>query len=255
LRLLLGLAAPTAGTATISGVRYDRLSRPIRRVGAVLEGSAAHRGRTGRDHLRVICRAAGVPMARADEVLDLVGLTAAARRSFKGYSLGMRQRLSIAAALIGNPPVLILDEPANGLDPQGIRWLRELLRTLADQGRTILVSSHLLAEVQALADDVIIIAHGRLVADGSVAAVVDSLARPARTLVRTSEPEKLATALGPTATVSAGSDGELYISGVDAADIGHAARRAGIGLEQLSTQRPDLEEVFLELTTGEAAVQ
>jgi ABC-2 type transport system ATP-binding protein len=255
LRMLVGLAAPTAGTATIRGVRYDQLLRPIRQVGAVMEGSAAHRGRTGRDHLRVICRAAGVPLARADEVLALVGLTAAARRSFKGYSLGMRQRLGIAAALIGNPPVLILDEPANGLDPEGIRWLRELLRGLADQGRTILVSSHLLAEIQALADDVIIIAHGRLVAGGSVAAVLDSLARPARTLVRTPEPHQLIAELGPTATVTAGADDELYISGVDSAEIGDAARRAGISLQQLTSIRPDLEDVFLALTTGEAAIR
>jgi ABC-2 type transport system ATP-binding protein len=228
LRVLLGLAAPSEGTATINGVRYDELSRPIRQVGAVLEDGAAHRGRTGRDHLRVICRAGGVPLARADEVLDMLGLTAAARRSYRGYSLGMRQRLAIAAALIGNPPVLILDEPANGLDPEGIRWLRELLRALADQGRTVLVSSHLLAEVQALADDVVIIAHGRLVGDGSVAAIIDSLARPTRTLVRTPEPDKLAHALGSSATVVAGRDGELYVSGVDPADIGDTARRAGI---------------------------
>jgi ABC-2 type transport system ATP-binding protein len=182
LRVLLGLAAPAAGTATIGGLRYEDLDRPIRRVGAVLEGSAAHRGRTGRDHLRVICRAGGVPLDRADEALALVGLTAAGRRPFKGYSLGMRQRLGIAAALIGNPQVLILDEPANGLDPEAIRWLRDLLRSLADQGRTILVSSHLLAEVQALADDVVIIARGRLVTRGSVDAVLDSLARPSRAL-------------------------------------------------------------------------
>jgi ABC-2 type transport system ATP-binding protein len=255
LRVLLGLATPTAGTATVAGVRYDHLPRPVRQVGAVLEGSAAHPGRTGRDHVRVICRAAGVPLARADEVLAVVGLTAAARRSVKGYSLGMRQRLAIAAALVGNPPVLVLDEPANGLDPEGIRWLRELLRGLAEHGRTVLVSSHLLAEVQALADDVVIIAHGRLVAEGSVASVLDSLARPARTLVRTPEPDKLTAELGPTATVVTGADGELYVSGVDAAAIGDAARRAGVSLQQLSTQRPDLEDVFLELTTAEAAIR
>jgi ABC-2 type transport system ATP-binding protein len=254
LRLLLGLATPTSGTATIGTARYDQLARPIREVGAVLEGSAAHRGRTGRDHLRVICRAAGIPLERADEVLALVGLTAAARRSFGGYSLGMRQRLGIAAALIGNPPVLILDEPANGLDPEGIRWLRDLLRGLADQGRTILISSHVLAEVQAVADDVIIIADGRLVAHGSVGSVLDSLARPSRTLVRTPEPEKLTAALDPAAIVTPADGGDLYVTGVDAPEIGDAARRAGISLHQLTTQRPDLEDVFLELT-GKAAAQ
>ena len=254
LRVLLGLAGPTAGTATIGGSRYEELDRPIRRVGAVLEGAAAHRGRTGRDHLRIICRAGGVPPDRADEVLRLVGLTAAGRRQFKAYSLGMRQRLGIAAALIGNPAVLILDEPANGLDPEGIRWLRDLLRGLADQGRTILVSSHLLAEVQALADDVVIVARGKLVAHGSVAEVLDSLARPSRTLVRTPEPDKLTAELGEAAVVTPGADGDIYVTGVDAATIGDAARRAGISVEQLTSERPDLEDVFLELT-GEAAIR
>jgi ABC-2 type transport system ATP-binding protein len=255
LRVLLGLAAPTAGTGVVDGVRYNELARPIRRVGAVLEGSAAHRGRSGRDHLRVICRAGGVPLERADEVLALVGLTAAGRRAFKGYSLGMRQRLGIAAALIGNPSVLVLDEPANGLDPEGIRWLRELLRSLADQGRTVLVSSHLLAEVQALADDVVIIARGRLVAHGSVEAVLDSLARPSRIRVRTPEPTNLVSELGEDAVVTHAPDGDLYVSGVDAAAIGDAARRAGVAVHQLTTERPDLEDVFLELTTGEAAIR
>jgi ABC-2 type transport system ATP-binding protein len=255
LRVLLGLAPPTSGTATIGGLRYAELDRPIRRVGAVLEGSAAHRGRTGRDHLRVICRAGGVPLDRADEVLAMVGLTAAGRRPFRGYSLGMRQRLGIAAALIGNPQVLILDEPANGLDPEGIRWLRDLLRGLADQGRTILVSSHLLGEVQALADDVVILARGRLVAQGSVDSVLDSLAQPGRTLVRTPEPDKLRAELGEAAVVTPGTGADIYVSGVDAAAIGDAASRAGISLHQLATERPDLEDVFLELTSGRAGIQ
>ena len=255
LRVLLGLATPTAGDATIGDSRYCGLTRPIRRVGAVLEGSAAHRGRTGRDHLRIICRAGGVPLERADEVLALVGLTAAARRPFKGYSLGMRQRLGIAAALIGNPQVLILDEPANGLDPEGIRWLRDLLRGLADQGRTILVSSHLLAEVQALADDLVIIAAGRLVAHGSVESVLDSLARPARTLVRTPEPDRLVAELGDGAVVTSAAGGGIYLSGVDATEIGDAARRAGITVHQMTTERPDLEDVFLQLTSAEASIR
>ena len=258
LRVLLGLAAPTAGIATIGGVRYNGLPRPIRRVGAVLEGSAAHRGRTGHDHLRIICRAGGVPAERADEVLALVGLTAAARRPVRGYSLGMRQRLGVAAALIGNPQVLILDEPANGLDPEGIRWLRDLLRGLADQGRTVLVSSHLLSEVQALADDVVIIARGRVVAHGSVDSVLDSLERPSRTLVRTPEPDKLVAALGELgehAVVTPTPAGDVYTSGVDAAEIGDAANQAGVSLHQLTTERPGLEDVFLQLTTGEAAIR
>ena len=256
LRALLGLTTPTEGTATIGGARYGELSRPMRVVGAVLEGSAAHRARTGRDHLRIICRAGGVPVQRADEVLALVGLAAAGRRQFKGYSLGMRQRLGIAAALIGNPPVLILDEPANGLDPEGIRWLRDLLRGLADQGRTILVSSHLLAEVQSLADDVVIIAGGRLVAHGTIESVLGTVAGAGRTMVRTPEPDKLIAELGEGAVVTPGADeNTFYISGVDAAGIGDAARRAGITLLHLATERLDLEEVFLALTTDKAAIR
>ena len=161
LRMLLGLVTPTAGTATFGGRRYVDLADPIRHVGAVLEASSAHRGRTGRNHLRMICRAAGLPDSRADEMLAVVGLTPAAKRKFKGYSLGMKQRLGIAAAMLGDPRVLILDEPANGLDPEGIRWMRDLLKALAAEGRTVLVSSHLLGEMQQLADDVVIVAAGQ----------------------------------------------------------------------------------------------
>jgi ABC-2 type transport system ATP-binding protein len=168
LRMLLGLVTPSSGTATIGGRRYLDLQDPIRHVGAVLEASSAHRGRTGLNHLRVICRAAGLPTSRADEALALVGLTPAAKRKFKGYSLGMRQRLGIAAAMLGDPRVLVLDEPANGLDPEGIRWMRDLLKALAAEGRTVLVSSHLLSEMQQLADDVVIVAAGRLVRQGPV---------------------------------------------------------------------------------------
>src|SRR3712207_3313333 len=146
LRMLLGLVTPTAGVATIGGRRYLDLDEPIRHVGAVLEASSAHRGRTGINHLRMICAAAGLPARRADEALALVGLTPAAKRKFKGYSLGMRQRLGIAAAMLGDPGVLVLDEPANGLDPEGIRWMRDMLRSLAASGRTVLVSSHLLSD-------------------------------------------------------------------------------------------------------------
>jgi ABC-2 type transport system ATP-binding protein len=245
---------PTAGSATIGGVRYADLPRPVRRVGAILEASAAHKARTGRNHLRVICQAAGVPLERADEVLALVGLTAAGGRKFREYSLGMRQRLGIAAALIGDPEVLILDEPTNGLDPEGIRWMRDLLRALAASGRTILVSSHLLAEMQVMADDLVILAGGRVVAQGPVESVLGSLAT-ARTLVRTPDAELLTQALGETAAVSHGEDGDLYVTGPDAQAIGEAAQRAGVVLHQLATQRPDLESVFLELTSGKAEIR
>ena len=163
LRMLLNLVTPTNGTSTISGQRYADLNEPLSAVGAVLEASSAHKGRTGRNHLRVVCAAAGYPKSRADEVLELVGLTPAAKRKFRGYSLGMKQRLGIAYAMIGDPQVLILDEPANGLDPEGIRWMREFLRAFAAQGRTVFVSSHLLSEMEQLADNVIIIAAGKLI--------------------------------------------------------------------------------------------
>jgi ABC-2 type transport system ATP-binding protein len=254
LRMVLNLVTPTAGSATIGGVRYADLPRPVRRVGAILEASAAHKARTGRNHLRVICQAAGVPLERADEVLALVGLTAAGGRKFREYSLGMRQRLGIAAALIGDPEVLILDEPTNGLDPEGIRWMRDLLRALAASGRTILVSSHLLAEMQVMADDLVILAGGRVVAQGPVESVLGSLAT-ARTLVRTPDAELLTQALGETAAFSHGEDGDLYVTGPDAQAIGEAAQRAGVVLHQLATQRPDLESVFLELTSGKAEIR
>ncbi len=255
LRMILGLAAPTAGTATIGGIRYIDLPEPLRHVGGLLETSAAHRGRTGRNHLRIICQSVGIPLERADEVLELVGLTPAGRRTFKGYSLGMRQRLGIAAALIGDPRVLILDEPANGLDPDGIRWMRDLLKALAADGRTVLVSSHLLAEMQQLADDLVIIAAGRLVAQGTVDSVLDSMAHSARVLVRISDAEKLTAACGEDAVVVTRENGDLHITGMDATAVGEAAARAGVVVHQLVTERPGLEDVFLELTRGKATIR
>ena len=255
LRMLLNLVEPTSGTATIGGTRYAELDQPIRRVGGVLEASAAHKGRTGRDHLRVICQSAGIPLARADEVLELVGLTVAGGRTFGAYSLGMRQRLGLAAALLGDPQVLILDELANGLDPEGIRWMRDLLRTLAAHGRTVLLSSHLLAEMKLLADDLVIIAAGRLAARGTVASIVSSMTHGGRILVRTPEPGKLAAVLGSDAVITPDGDGDVYITGVDAVAVGDAAQRAGIAIHQLVTERPDLEAAFLELTAGKAAIR
>jgi len=246
LRMILGLVHPTAGEATVGGVRYDELTHPTRTVGAVLEASGAHRGRTGRNHLRVIAAAAGLPDSRVDEVIELVGLTPAAKRKFRGYSLGMRQRLGIAAAMLGDPQVLILDEPANGLDPVGIRWMRELLRGLAEAGRTILVSSHLLSEVQLLADDVLIISKGKLVTQGPVDGIIDSLSQQ-RVRVRTPAAEQLTAALNG-ATVQQAAPDLLYVTGADAPDIGRAAFAAGVELHELVAERPDLEQVFLELT-------
>jgi ABC-2 type transport system ATP-binding protein len=256
LRMVLNLVTPTAGTATIGGQRYVDLADPIGTVGAILEASAAHKGRTGRNHLRIICAAAGLPEKRADEVLDLVGLTPAAKRKFKGYSLGMRQRLGIAAAMLGDPKVLILDEPANGLDPEGIRWMRDLLKRLAEEGRTILVSSHLLSEMELLAEDVVIIAAGRLVRQGTVDDVIGSMSSEARVRVRTPDGEALTNELKQAgAAVTLNGDGALLVTGLEAPAVGAAALRASVELHELVTERPDLEHVFLELTQGKAAIR
>jgi ABC-2 type transport system ATP-binding protein len=256
LRMLLNLVTPTAGTATIGGVRYLDLDQPIRHVGAVLEASSAHRGRTGLNHLRVICTAAGLPRRRADEALALVGLTPAANRKFKGYSLGMRQRLGIAAAMLGDPRVLVLDEPANGLDPEGIRWMRDLLKALAAEGRTILVSSHLLSEMELLADDVVIIAAGRLIRQGPVDEVLGSMGGGGQVRVRTPQVAELTAALAAVhATVAPLPDGALLVTGADPATVGHAAFTASVELHELTGERADLEQVFLQLTAGKAGIR
>jgi ABC-2 type transport system ATP-binding protein len=256
LRMLLSLVTPTAGSATIGGSRYVDLTDPIRHVGAVLEASSAHRGRTGLNHLRVICQAAGLPRSRADEALALVGLTPAAKRKFKGYSLGMKQRLGIAAAMLGDPRVLILDEPANGLDPEGIRWMRDLLKALAAEGRTILVSSHLLGEMQQLADDVVIIAAGKLIRQGPVGEVLGASAGAAQTRVRTPQAAELTAALSElNAQVTALPDGTLLVAGLEPAAIGHAAFTASVELHELTGVAADLEQVFLQLTAGKAGIR
>jgi ABC-2 type transport system ATP-binding protein len=256
LRMLLNLVTPTSGTATVNGARYADLARPLDTVGAVLEASSAHRGRTGRNHLRVLCAAAGYPDERADEVLDLVGLSPAAGRKFRGYSLGMRQRLGIAAAMIGDPRVLILDEPANGLDPEGIRWMREFLRAFASQGRTAFVSSHLLGEMEQLADDVIIIAAGKLIAQGTVAGVIGSRAQPGAVRVRTPHVDQLAVELrNHGALLDYPADDLLLVRGVDAATVGRAALAAKAELHELVTETPDLEQVFLQLTHAKAGIR
>ncbi len=214
LRSLLGLVTPTAGSATILGRPYRELDEPARRVGAVLEATDVHPGRSGRNHLRIIAAGSGVDATRVDEVLELVGLADAARRRVRGYSLGMRQRLGLAAALLGDPDVLVLDEPANGLDPEGIRWLRTFLRGLAAEGRTVLVSSHVLAELAQTADDVAIIARGRLVAH---APLPELTARAgAGTRVRSPDAGRLAQAL-ETAGVSARTAGPETLTAARAA--------------------------------------
>lgn len=252
LRCLLGLVAPGAGTATIGGLPYDELVDPVRTVGAALEASSFHPGRTARNHLRVLCAAAGLPDARADDVLQITGMADAADRRVGGYSTGMRQRLGLAAALLGDPRVLILDEPATGLDPAGINWLRQVLRYMAvDQGKTVLVSSHLLAEVEQTADDIVIIAAGRLVRAGSLQALTGSAAASVR--IRTPEPERLAAVLTEAGLHPESRPGGLLVPRTDTARVGHLAFRAGIEVHELAQERTDLEEVFLELTSPPAA--
>src|SRR5699024_4575975 len=187
----LGLVSATSGTATIDGQDYREIEQPLGVVGSALEATNFHPGRTGRDHLRVLAATSGIPSARCDELLELTGIAAAARKRAGGYSMGMRQRLGLAQALLGDPRLLVLDEPTNGLDPEGIRWLRGFLRHLADEGRTVLVSSHLLQEVEQTVDEVVIINNGRLVSEGSMS----ELYGPPRSLVRTSDPSALAGAL------------------------------------------------------------
>ena len=236
----------TSGSATVLGRRYEELDDPARAVGAILEANAFHPGRSGRNHLRTIAVTAGIDEARVDEVLALVDLQEAARRRAKGYSLGMKQRLSLAGALLGDPQVLILDEPANGLDPHGIRWLRDLLRSLAAEGRTVLVSSHVLTEIAQLADDVVIIAKGRSVVQASVPEV---LARARRgTRARTPQRDALAAALAAAGLEAEPHGDDLLVTSAEAAVVGEAAARAGVVLHELTTEAGTLEDVFLELT-------
>jgi ABC-2 type transport system ATP-binding protein len=244
LRCLLGLVSPDAGTATIDGRAYRDLEQPLRTVGAALEASSFHPGRSARAHLQVLALAAGIDLARCDELLTLVGLSEVADRRTGGYSLGMRQRLGLAQALLGDPAVLLLDEPANGLDPAGIAWLRGFLRALAAEGRTVLISSHVLGEVQQTVDDVVVIARGRLVRQGRLA---DLQQDGGAVLVRTPDPERLRSALASYG-VEALDDGRLRVSGATAAQVGHAAHEQGVELHELTTEAGDLERLFLELT-------
>jgi ABC-2 type transport system ATP-binding protein len=252
LRMLLGLVTPTSGSARIDGRPYRELADPVRHVGAVLEASSFHPGRSARNHLRVVATAAGLPLARADQVLEQVALTQAARRRVGGFSLGMRQRLGLATALLGDPQVLILDEPANGLDPQGVHWLRGLLRHLADQGRTVLVSSHVLAEVAQTVDQVVIIAAGRLVTQSTLAALTartDQLVR-----VRSPQAETLRSLLAAQG-IQADPDGadQLVAVGTTTETVGQAAAGAGIVIYEMAAERSNLEDVFLQLTSQQGA--
>jgi ABC-2 type transport system ATP-binding protein len=248
LRMLLGLIEPTAGASTIAGRPYRELVDPFRHVGAVLESTNFHPGRRARDHLRVLCVAAGISASRADEVLDEVGLGDVGDRRVKAFSLGMRQRLGLAAALLGQPEVLILDEPANGLDPEGVHWLRKFLRSYADQGHSVLVSSHLLAEIGQTVDDVVIVAKGRLVIQSSLADLAGRT-KPG-VWVRTPHPQALREALASKGIAAELQTAETVVALETTTEaVGIAAAGAGVVIFEMTAQQFDLEEFFLDLTS------
>jgi ABC-2 type transport system ATP-binding protein len=257
LRMLLGLVEPSSGAATICGRPYQQLDDPLHRVGAVLEASAAHAGRTARNHLRIQALAGRMSPARIDEVLDLVGLTSAADRRTGQFSLGMRQRLGLATALLCDPDIVILDEPANGLDPEGVRWLRELLRGLAADGRTVLVSSHILAEVAQTVDSVVILNHGRLVAHSTLEALTARSGRMVR--IRTPRARELQAALtADGASARLVTADRVEVAGATPERVGTLAAERGIPIFETTTEAVDLEDVFFALTqqpTSEGAVR
>ncbi|WP_176733756.1 ATP-binding cassette domain-containing protein [Micromonospora peucetia] len=248
LRMILGLTAPTSGTVTVDGVRFADRPRGLRHAGALLDAGDVHGGRSAAAHLSALARSNGITRTRVDEVLREVGLAAAAKRRIGGFSLGMRQRLGIAAALLGDPPVLLFDEPFNGLDPEGVRWVRDLFRRLAAEGRTVFVSSHLMSEMEHCADRLVVIGRGRLIAEQSLAEFAARGTR-ASVAVRTPDPATLAAVLeAEGADVRPADAGALVVTGLTAARIGDLALAHGIGLHELTTHTASLEEAFMELT-------
>ncbi|CAL9286014.1 ABC transporter ATP-binding protein [Streptomyces sp. SudanB91_2054] len=252
MRLVLGLDRPTSGTATVGGRPYAALDEPLRHVGALLDADAAHGSRTGRDHLRVLAASNRLPARRVDEVLEETGIASVARRRVKTYSLGMRQRLGIAAALLGDPEVVMLDEPSNGLDPEGIIWIRDLLRRLAAEGRTVLVSSHLMNETASFADHLVVLGRGRLLADTPMREFIDARVRPS-VRVRTSDATALKAALARQGH-EAVEDGDGYwtVPHARVDDIGRAVSGAGVPILELSSAEGTLEQAYLDLTATEA---
>jgi ABC-2 type transport system ATP-binding protein len=250
MRLILGLDRPTTGSATINGKPYSKLARPLRTVGALLEARTMHTGRSARDHLLFLAQSQGLPRRRVTEMIDLVGLGAAAEGRTGTFSLGMSQRLGIATALLGDPRVLLLDEPVNGLDPEGILWARNLMKHLAGQGRRVFVSSHLMGEMALTADHLIVIGRGRLIADCSTAEFVSRSSEPS-VLVRAAEPQRLTAAITAAGgNVRPGADGALTVTQLDAPGIGALAARDQIVLHELTPQIASLEEAFMKLTAG-----
>ncbi|GAB2467425.1 ABC transporter ATP-binding protein [Streptomyces incanus] len=248
MRMMLGLDRPTAGDVRIDGKHYDRLKDPLKYIGALLDAKAVHGGRSAFNHLLCLAQSNGIPRQRVHEVLDTVGLSSVARKKAKGFSLGMGQRLGIAGALLGDPRILMFDEPVNGLDPEGIHWIRTLMKTLAAQGRTVLVSSHLMSEMALTADHLVVIGQGRLLADTSMA---DFIAHNSRTYVRIRSPqrERLLDVLHEAGlTVVENGGGTLEVDGTGAERIGELAARHRLVLHELSPQQASLEEAFMQLT-------
>jgi ABC-2 type transport system ATP-binding protein len=250
LRMVLGLDAPSSGSVTINGRPYGQHRRPLREVGALLDAKAIHGGRSAYNHLLCLAQASGLPRCRVDEVLERVGMTSAAHKRAGNFSLGMGQRLGIAAALLGDPGVLLFDEPVNGLDPEGIVWIRTLMRSLAAEGRTVFVSSHLMSEMAITADHLIVIGQGRLIAETSMADFIRSSSQN-HVRVRTPQPTELIRLLaahGATTKEEPGMDGALSVIGLDCPTIGDLAAAHQIGLRELSPQQPSLEDAFMEMT-------
>ncbi|MGY2065655.1 ABC transporter ATP-binding protein [Blastococcus sp. SYSU DS0619] len=249
MRMVLGLDRPTSGSALVAGRPFAGLAEPLRAAGALLDAQAVNPGRSGRDHLRVAARTNGIPVRRVDEVIDQVGLGPAARRRVRGYSLGMRQRLGIAGALLGDPAVLLFDEPMNGLDLDGVRWIRRLVRELADEGRTVLLSSHLMSEMEQTADHLVIIGRGRLIADASMEEIMRSEDASRQVRVRTPSADDLAGALlRRKLRVHPTGDGDLLVEGASAETVGDVALELGVAVHRLAEEHSSLEQVYLDLT-------
>ncbi|MDI9916831.1 ATP-binding cassette domain-containing protein [Rhodococcus sp. IEGM 1379] len=251
MRMIVGLDRPTDGRVEVNGRPYHEHCAPLREVGVLLDAKAAHRGRTAYKHLLSIAATHGIGASRVREVIGLAGLDSVAGKRIGGFSLGMGQRLGIATALIGDPATIILDEPVNGLDPEGVRWVRTLMRSLAAEGRTVLLSSHLMSEMALTADRLIVIGRGRILADDPIDDVISGATRSV-TRVRTREPERLmATIAGPGIVVSILSDGAIEISGLTAEQVAMAASKAGIVLHEVASLKGSLEDAYLALTAGE----
>ena len=251
MRMIVGLDRPSAGSVTVNGKHYREHPAPLREVGVLLDAKAVHTGRSARNHLLAMAATHGIPAGRVDEVIELTGLASVARKRVGGFSLGMGQRLGIAAALLGDPAVLILDEPVNGLDPEGVQWVRRLMRHLAAEGRTVLLSSHLMSEMALTADHLIMLGRGRVIADAPVADVIGGAGGDS-VRVRSPQATRLATLLaGPDVTVTAGEQDTLEVTGISAVEIGERAAGAGIVLHELTSIGASLEDAYMALTQNE----